>query len=470
MIPGQELRPQRDLPFSRNYARSFGRRIVALLVQIAVAMRRSLVLCSVLGLLSSLGCEAESGPRRPAPDSHLPCDVDSVLERNCRRCHADTPRFGAPMSLLTHEDTQAPAVSDDTRKVYELMAERIHSVDDPMPPRDVLSDEDKAILDAWFNESVPMRAQIDRCEGKDDEQSGATRTGIDDIDCTPTHSFTAHAPNSEEGFEVPVDAGNLYQCFTWRAPFHDDEQATAWRPVIDDERVIHHWILYSTHVPQEEGAAINCRMPTDIEFLAGWAPGGDPTVLPPDVGLELPGQDEFLILQVHYWNAAGLTDAKDRSGIELCTTETPRENAAGVVSLGALAIDIPPRTTGHEVTANCTRSAMRRTGDINVLGTSPHMHRRGRRLHTMILREGREDDVDMLIDVPNFSFDDQGQYLFDPPLVLGPTDVLRTTCTYDNDGDEHVRFGEKTEDEMCFNFVMVYPIPEINFPMRACIF
>ncbi|MET0384957.1 MAG: hypothetical protein ABW321_03310 [Polyangiales bacterium] len=34
---------------------------------------------------------------------------------------------------------------------------------------------------------------------------------------------------------------------------------------------------------------------------------------------------------------------------------------------------------------------------------------------------------------------------------------MRITCSYQNDTDRAAGFGENTGDEMCFNFVMVYP-------------
>jgi hypothetical protein len=37
--------------------------------------------------------------------------------------------------------------------------------------------------------------------------------------------------------------------------------------------------------------------------------------------------------------------------------------------------------------------------------------------------------------------------------------VLRTSCTYDNASGKRVTFGEKTEDETCFDFLTVWPAP-----------
>ena len=55
-------------------------------------------------------------------------------------------------------------------------------------------------------------------------------------------------------------------------------------------------------------------------------------------------------------------------------------------------------------------------------------------------------------------------------MRVEPGDVLRTTCTYDNDGDVAVTVGEGTGDEMCFNFALVYPIDAFgpNAGRRKC--
>ena len=45
---------------------------------------------------------------------------------------------------------------------------------------------------------------------------------------------------------------------------------------------------------------------------------------------------------------------------------------------------------------------------------------------------------------------------------------LTTTCTYDNPDGGPVGFGEDTEDEMCFNFVLTYPIDIVPADYRVC--
>ena len=43
-------------------------------------------------------------------------------------------------------------------------------------------------------------------------------------------------------------------------------------------------------------------------------------------------------------------------------------------------------------------------------------------------------------------------------LMIRDGDVLTTTCSYENDTGRTVRFGQNSDDEMCFNFVTYYPM------------
>ncbi len=44
------------------------------------------------------------------------------------------------------------------------------------------------------------------------------------------------------------------------------------------------------------------------------------------------------------------------------------------------------------------------------------------------------------------------------PVVVGPGDTLKTTCSFNNDSGGLVTFGNGTSDEMCYNFVVAYPV------------
>jgi hypothetical protein len=99
------------------------------------------------------------------------------------------------------------------------------------------------------------------------------------------------------------------------------------------------------------------------------------------------------------------------------------------------------------------------------LASFPHMHQLGREFSTVVQRGGNELT---LVDVPAFTFDNQISYPHDPPFEIQAGDQLVTTCTYDNTNDFPVGFGEDTEDEMCFNFVLAYPIDIVPEDYRVC--
>jgi len=410
------------------------------------------------------------------PMGDLPCDVAEVLAENCLSCHADIPLFGAPMALTSHAALTASTPTDLAVPVYEMVSRRINDTTMPMPPptAGVLDDADRAILDAYAAAMAPTRPAGTSCDAPVDAGAdGSTMmggVGPEFLPCTPTHTITAHAPGGSEPFDVPATADNLYECFSFASPFTPGSQATAWAPIVDDARVLHHWILYRTETPQTDGAVSRCNMPTDSTFVMGWAPGGGNVVMPADVGMELGGPTDYYILQLHYWNVAGHTDATDASGVAICATDTPRAQEAGVMWLGSANIDIPPRTSGHVVTNTCPPGLTRLlTAPLNLLASGPHMHERGTHFITEIHPGGDRTRAETLVEVDPWDFNTQTAYPH-PGRVLNPGDAIETRCTYDNPTDSRVTFGERTEDEMCFNFVTVYPLSA--FPTderRACL-
>ncbi|HET6583774.1 MAG TPA: hypothetical protein VFG69_10005 [Nannocystaceae bacterium] len=386
-----------------------------------------------------------------------------VLRANCQGCHGDPPAFGAPMPLVDFADLHVPAVTDPTRKVLEMVAERVVDEAKPMPPTTGMEASDRDVLLQWIAAGAPEDPTAD-CGEVDD---GGEDTGDAALPCEPDLVLTAHANASAEKFQVPsVGADNLYMCFAFEAPFDVPTQATAWAPIIDDERVVHHWILYRTTAAQIEGAASPCDVTLQLstEFVAGWAPGGGNVVMPDDVGLELGGPGDWYLLQVHYNNTAQYTDALDQSGVAFCTTDTPREKTAGILSLGSIGISIPAGAEDHQVQGTCTGFSTFFWPELHLMGASAHMHELGRAMRTDV--HHLDGATETVLDVPAFDFDSQGMYMLDPEIVVKPGDTLTTTCTYDNPNAWPVFFGEGTNDEMCFDFVLAYPIDAL--PSRNC--
>src|SRR6185295_8192572 len=303
----------------------------------------------------------------------------------CQTCHAAKPLYGAPMPLVTYEDTQAPAKSDPSRTVHELMKVRLHDAVHPMPPTGDLPKTDLATLDGWLDGGAPPGTSA-TCGGQGGAGGQPNEVGPEYLPCKPTHTFTSHALGSTEAYRVPEQgAENLYQCFTFKSPFDGQVQGTAWAPILGDERVLHHWILYKTKTPQVDGGVAPCQMPSDATFVSGWAPGGQNFVLPDDIGLELGGPDDYYILQIHYHNMDHYDDALDTSGVAFCTTDTPRAHQAGIYTLGTVGINIPPHAQGYQTSGMCNSWLTKYLPEpLTVIASFPHMHGLGRKMRTEI--------------------------------------------------------------------------------------
>jgi hypothetical protein len=421
------------------------------------------------GALTLFGCSDGNDGRSSTGTTGLPCEVEEVLISGCRDCHGNPPRWGAPMALVTWEDTQRPSVTDPAMPVHEMMKVRLNDARNPMPPprNDEMTEEEKAILNAWLDDGAPAAAGADTCAPDAD---GGVSIAPPPLPCEPDHVFQAFDPaNPELGYEVPVGGnGNFYRCFVFAAPFVEGEQGIAWGPIIDDERTIHHWILWESPNHYTDGTVFDCgALPdTDSVFLAGWAPGGGNMVLPDDVGLKLrPGAN--LLLQVHYWNAAGITGIRDKSGMALCT-DFGRPKEAGVIAVGPMRLEIPAREAKtHSVT--CPGDITRALGGFEILASNPHAHGLGTRFQTEIVRnQGTPSQtVELLTDVNPWDFNDQTSYPQDPLVAVNEGDGIRVTCDYYNHRDTTATWGENTEDEMCFDFLLVSPLPTLE-PVIQC--
>ncbi len=415
---------------------------------------RALLVSLTLSSLSACGTPASSGP------TPLPADVQAIIGQRCASCHGTTPQFGAPMSLVTWEAMHAAAHTAPGTPVFELVGMRIHDAEHPMPASGLLPAGELATLDAWIAAGAPPGT------GSTMMQPPPPEVGPEYLPCTPSATFTAHATGAPSTpFALAAGAGvagNTTMCFAFAAPFGATTQGTAFAPIIDDPRVLHHWIIFASdalpsgvHVGDAWECSATGGLASGVQFLTGWAPGGENQVLPPDMGRELPHAGGFIILQVHYWNVAGYTDVRDQSGVAVCTTDTPRAHEIGTSTLGSLDIAIAPRAIGHQVVGTCTPDI---TAPITIVGSGPHMHTHGVTFRSEVLRGGDPAHVEMLVDIGRWNFNQQTGYA--PPggtMVIQPGDVIRTTCTYDNGGDSAIYFGERTENEMCFNFVSAYP-------------
>ncbi len=109
---------------------------------------------------------AEPMPEEPpvettrVPNSGLPCQVDDVFARKCRRCHTVPTRHGAPFVFFTWEDTRQDRLG---QPLYASIGRAVSSGFMPYkieanPPVIPLTDEEKKIIVDWVAAGGPKEA------------------------------------------------------------------------------------------------------------------------------------------------------------------------------------------------------------------------------------------------------------------------------------------------------------------------
>ena len=395
------------------------------------------------------------------PDG-LPCDVAAIVSQHCASCHGKP--LLAPVPLLTAADFAAPLPGDDEQPVYRRARARLSDAQRPMPPRGAPttpSDEERALLDAWLARGAPAVASGCEVVAAD----AGLPAEVDRSECEYDFELRVHGKEPDAGFLVPEGA-DVYECFNFAIPWDMPTHGLRFEPIIDHGAIMHHWTLSTVPGKLEPGSQPGGCPWGERTQIAGWAPGSVGTVLPKHVGVRMPsGASATFQLEMHYNNVGQSEDVFDRSGVRVCATRKLRANEAIPVVLGGLCFG--PLCGGlpvgrSQVTNTCLNLSTK--APAHVLWTSPHMHKLGRHLKTTITRA--DGGIEVLTDQP-YDYNDQRDYPSDKLIHTG--DALTTTCTFENDTGGIVKYGERTQDEMCFNFLMVYPPESISTVEGFCL-
>ncbi len=393
------------------------------------------------------------------PGAGLPCDVDAILQANCRECHASPPVFGAPMPMIDRAHLLAAPPTLPHATVGEAMIEKINASSEamPPPPNMPLSDADKATLAAYVDAGMPESNED--CGG----QGGGGAGGGYALDCTPDVVLTPSAP-----FEMPADQTDLYVCFGVEAPSDVARHITAIAPNIDNETILHHILLLQAPNAVSANGEPCDFVNTEWKLVYAWGPGTPPLVLPEEAGFPVgPSEPGHFVIQVHYNNITGLVGETDQSGVSLCTTTELRQHDADIVAFGGTNFD--PIQPNMETTVECSSDVLGVLDSyfpITIFQAWPHMHQLGRQFESVIDKADGSQIV--LADVPNYDFEYQIAYPVTAELDVN--DTVRTRCTWQNTTGSPANFGEDTADEMCFNFVAYYPriaLPQWNWLVPA---
>lgn len=419
------------------------------------------------------GSPASAPAQPPIPDSaHLPCAVSQALVTACQSCHGSTPIGGAPMPLVTYADLHKPAVTNPTLKVYELAKMRLDDAMRPMPPGGTIAAADKATLGTWLGAGAAAGTEA-TCAIATPPPTGGTVAGdgtygaLTQEPGETCYDFKTHnSTTSVDATPYAVSLGEHYEQFYFKAPWTTGTVATRYGTKLDNEKVLHHWLLFSTTEADPEGAHKTAPLPTLIgvnaQLLAGWAVGGTNLAMPPDVGFELPAKGSELNIQWHFYNSTG-APATDASSVQICTvpagtrphvatiTWLGQENLGGNKWLGGAGM--PPHSVSN-FSGTCTprRKGMNATDPIHLLYFWPHMHTFGTNMKTVVNHKSGMAET-----IFDKAFDFNHQVHYPANYDLMPGDTLTATCTFNNTSDLGVPFGESTGNEMCYQFTYAWP-------------
>ncbi|WP_430641011.1 monooxygenase [Couchioplanes caeruleus] len=241
----------------------------------------------------------------------------------------------------------------------------------------------------------------------------------------------------------------------------------------------------------------------DAAWVDTWAPGATETLIDQDAGYKLePGS--LLIMQIHYNLLAtgGKPAGPDRSAVRLRLTDgTPQTreletwpvdaptelpcaaDESGPLCDRAASIADVTKRFGRDVgemadrqVRECDRGVPKpgntQTCDHKVEAPMTlyagfgHMHMLGRAIKVE-LNPGTPR-AKVVLDVPQFDFDNQRLVQLPTPVEIGPGDTLRVTCTHDAGlrrqlpqlktlPPRYVVWGDGTSDEMCIGIMTVSP-------------
>lgn len=370
-------------------------------------------------LLFIILASCSATPPQAEPTS---CDAEQILETRCRTCHGPTPKYGAPMSLVTPADVRARDVKG-----------RINS--GTMPPSGPLPDSERRALNAWIDKGAPAAS----CKTQPAPEPKALFCKTD-VSVRPASAFA-----------VPSESGDVYVCYGFDPKTASKRHIIGMAPRIDAAAVVHHvTLLVSDSSIPPTPATCPIAGSSQWRSVFGWAPGGSSLELPKEAGFAF-DENSHYVVQVHYSNPTGKVGLTDTSGFDLCTTSELRPNDADVMAFGAHVFTIPPQTT-HSV--SCTVQVPSYGVTTHIFATFPHMHTLGTSIATKVFTpDGRE--AASLGSKDNWDFGNQTWIPVD--YTLKPFDTVTTRCAWNNTTDSFVTWGEKTSDEMCYAFMMYWP-------------
>lgn len=245
----------------------------------------------------------------------------------------------------------------------------------------------------------------------------------------------------EGSWEIPGDSEG-YRCARLTVP--EDVYIAEFTPLIP--LGTHHTVLTVADRPEGPDGVTECSVATNApRQIYGSGVGTEGSKLPDGVAVHL-RKGQQLLLNMHLFNA-GDTPLTGTSGTLVRTMNADEVvTAADTLLAGPTNLTIPP---GRVVqSGKCTLE-----DDSTIFAVGPHMHQLG--VHMKVVAHSGEAGDVVLFDGP-YDFNEQLHYGV-PMVPMQAGDVIDIECTYENDRNETVHFGDSSLQEMCFAGIFRFP-------------
>lgn len=353
--------------------------------------------------------------------------VSRIVQRHCLDCHRDGSLAPFPLETYDQVRGQAPAIANAVSegRMPPWFADPDHG---RWENDRSLSERDRRDLLAWIEAGGP--------EG-DPRAAPLPREHVPGWHLDQEPDTVLRLPEPQQ---VPAEGVLEYRYVYLKTDYPEDRwiQKAELRPTAPE--VAHHAIVFQ-EAPEDED-----RGP----WVVGYAPGVPPSLFPEGTGKLLPAGG-WLMFQLHYTTNG--SPATDRTELALVFADEVPESRVQTRDVGTRDFEIPAGDPNYQVVAE---HEFERPGRI--LSFLPHMHYRGKAFrYELVLPDGTEE---VLLDVPNYDFNWQLQYVAEEPIRVEPGMVLRGRAWYDNSAENpanpdptvDVGFGEQSFEEMMFGF------------------
>jgi hypothetical protein len=243
-----------------------------------------------------------------------------------------------------------------------------------------------------------------------------------------------------DSFTVPP-GGEVYKCQNFANPFGADVEISKFESHMTPGS--HHLLLFYKQ-GATNGALQDC---SGLEFAAtpySTQLPDDELTFPDSVAALIPAADGFRV-QSHYLNTTGSPiTAHVEVTLHPAAPGTVTQHA-GILFVVDTQIDVPPQST-KVVSHDCNLPV-----DMNLMKAASHMHQHG----TNFLATAAGSTL-----YQTSTWNDPMPAQFDPPKQLHAGDPLHFECTFKNNGNTTLTFGESAAtNEMCIFVGAFYPVP-----------